>query len=142
MGGVKDIVCRLTPHIRWIHCTQTGFRVIRRMLCNSSYVSKEASVKKWVLSAILAFATLAVVFWAISPLLITYAQAIPPDISFDVGNRLSIEAAIVQTQSSTIEYFREIYGDSVLAVSTLALFNAVVAIFCIFQGGSQIAVTT
>jgi hypothetical protein len=105
-------------------------------------VSKEASVKKWVLSAILAFATLAVVFWAISPLLIIYVKAISSDISFDVGNRQSMEAAIVQTQSSIREYFREIYGDSVLAVSTLALFNAVVAIFCIFRGGRQIALTT
>jgi hypothetical protein len=76
-------------------------------------------VKKWVLSAILAFATLAVVFWAISPLLIIYVKAISSDISFDVGNRQSMEAAIVQTQSSIREYFREIYGDSVLAVSRL-----------------------
>lgn len=84
-------------------------------------------MNKWLISTLLISVTLVVVIWAYSPLFITYAQVMPSDIKYEIGNKESIEQAIISVEHRTIEYLREVHGDSILALSALALLNAIIA---------------
>ena len=89
-------------------------------------------MKKWIVAVGIVAISIAVIFWAMAPMLTTYAQIVP-EIDFEVGNRSSIEAALIQVKHTTINHFREIYGDSIIAVSLLAMVNALIAVWFLFK---------
>jgi len=90
-------------------------------------------MKTWIISLSILAISASVIFWAFSPLFITYAQVLPHDIQFDISNSESVINAIIKTEQRTIEYLREIHGDSIIAVSTMVLINAIIAIYYAFK---------
>ena len=53
---------------------------------------------KWIAAAILIGTTIIIIYWAVSPLFITYAQVMPYDVSYVIGNKESIESAIIKAE--------------------------------------------
>ena len=68
-----------------------------------------------------------------SVLFINYAPMIAPNITYEIGDELSIEIAILLAQSQTTERLRELHGSSVLYISCIAIINAFIAIYFIFK---------
>lgn len=89
-------------------------------------------MNKWIVSAGIIATSIGVIFWAMAPMLVAYAQMVP-DVNFEVGNKASIEVALIQVEINTTSYFREIYGDSIFAVSLLAVANGLFAIWLLFK---------
>ena len=98
-------------------------------------------MKKWVLPILLLVVSLSLVVWAFSPLFITYAQVMPFDIHYEIGNKESIESAIIQAEHNAINYLREILGDSIFVLSILSIFNAVIAMIFIVRSNKKISGT-
>lgn len=90
-------------------------------------------MNKWLISLLLFVISITVILWAFSPLLITYARVLPEGLVFDIGNKESVESAIIQIEHRAIEEFREMYGKSILALSILSLFNVSIATFYILK---------
>ena len=90
-------------------------------------------MNKWLLSVALIVVTTFTIFKSVSVLFITYAPMIAPNITYEPGNELSIESAIVFAQSQTTERLRELHGSSMLYISVIAVINAFIAIYFIFK---------
>jgi hypothetical protein len=57
----------------------------------------------------------------------------PYDIKYEIGNKESIEAAIIKTGHNATEDLREMLGDSIFVLSLLVILNSIIAIIFIFK---------
>jgi len=90
-------------------------------------------MRRWVYSLLLVGFTIGIVLWALAPTLITYSNTLPPEITFTLGDRSSIEQAILLAQSEATETFRTVLGKSVWVLAILAFLNSVIAGICIMR---------
>ena len=81
-------------------------------------------MKRWLL--VIGILNLGLCFWAVAPLIVTFAQIPPSNISYDICNESSIKAALSLSRSGGIEFMRNYVSSSIylLMVGIVANFLA------------------
>jgi len=89
-------------------------------------------MNKWIFGIFLLTLNAAVIFWAATYQFVTFAQLPPKDIHYVVGDKGSIETALIKTRSDAIEEMRGFFGRPLFIVIGLALVNLTVGLILLF----------
>jgi hypothetical protein len=89
-------------------------------------------MKKWILVIFLLALNAVVIFWAATNQFVTFAQVMPKDVHYVVGDKGSIDTALIKTRSDAIEDMREFFGRPMFVLSGLTLFNLAICLLFLF----------
>jgi hypothetical protein len=89
-------------------------------------------MNKWILSIVLLTLNVVIIFWAATYEFATFAQLPPKDVHYVVGDKASIETALIKNRSDAIEDMRGFFGRPVLILSGLAVVNLTVGLILLF----------
>jgi len=89
-------------------------------------------MNKWILSVFLLVLNAVVILWVASYQFVTFAQIMPKDVHYVVGEQASVDTALVKARSDAIEDMRGFFGRPVFILIGLALLNLVVCLILIF----------
>jgi hypothetical protein len=88
---------------------------------------------KWFCASLLVIVNFVVILHAITPLYITFAELPVEGVAFEVGNKPSIDRALMRVRSQTIEQFRDFWSGHIWPLAWLAMGNGVLALILLLN---------